>query len=153
MPNKDQITAEELMRRYSMSPHVENGFFIERHYKSDPAVRAASGSIYYYVAPGEKTEFHRIDCDEYWCFAAGAPLSIWTIDEAGGVCVSRFGTDEGCEPVVYFRKGLIFASKSLSDEGTFLSCITVPRFSPDGFEMFTEEEITTAYPETKSFYT
>ena len=147
-----KITAEELMRRYSMSPHAENGSFIERHYEADPSMRAASGSIYYYVAPGERTEFHRIDCDEYWCFTAGAPLSIWTIDEKGEISVSRFGTEEGCEPVIYFRKGLIFASKNLSDEGTFLSCITVPRFSPEGFEMFTKDEITSAYPDTKSFF-
>ena len=152
MSDKNKITAGKLMQRYSMSPHVENGFFIERHYEADPNVRAASGSIYYYVAPQEKTGFHRIDCDEYWCFAAGAPLSIWTIDEGSRISVSRFGIDEGCEPVIYFRRGVIFASQNHSDEGTFLSCITVPRFSPDGFEMFTEDEITSTYPEAKDFF-
>ena len=147
-----QIKAEELMKRYSMEPHVENGSFVERHYESDPAVRAASGLIYYYVAPNDTTEFHRIDCDEYWCHIAGAPLEICTIDESGRVSVSKFGTEEKCEPVIYFKKGVIFASKSLSvNEGTFLSCITVPRFSPEGFELFRREDIVSAYPEAKAF--
>lgn len=153
MSDKKKICAEELMKRYCMAPHVENGSFIERHYEADPSVRAASGSIYYYVAPGEITQFHRIDCDEYWCYTAGAPLSIWTIDENGAISVSGFGIEEGCEPVIYFRKGVTFASKNLSSsDGTFLSCITVPRFSPEGFEMFSKEEIIAAYPEAKSFY-
>lgn len=151
--NKEKITAEMLMERNNMQPHVENGCFIEKHYEADPKERAASGLIYYYVAPKEITEFHRIDCDEYWCFTAGAPLSIWIIDENGVLSERKFGIENNCEPVVYFRKGVIFASKSISDkEGTFLSCITVPRFSPAGFELFSKEEMTEKYPETEKFY-
>lgn len=40
-----------------------------------------SGSIYYFVAPGEITEFHRIDCDEYWCYNAGSPLEVWSVKD------------------------------------------------------------------------
>lgn len=152
--NKDKsISAESLMKRYNMEPHAENGCFVERHYEADPSKRAASGLIYYYVAPREITEFHRIDCDEYWCYTEGAPLLICTVDESGNVSTAKFGIEDDCEPVVYFPKGVIFASKSLSDEeGTFLSCITVPRFSPAGFELFGRAEITAEYPETKSFF-
>ena len=151
--DKEKITAEMLMERNNMQPHVENGCFVEKHYEADPSKRAESGLIYYYVAPKEITEFHRIDCDEYWCFTAGGALSIWIIDESGAVSEKKFGIDADCEPAVYFKKGVIFASKSLSDaEGTFLTCITVPRFSPEGFELFGREEMISKFPETEKFY-
>lgn len=53
------MKAKELIQRYSTEKHPENGIFIERHYESKKPGRADSGSIYYYVSPGEITEFHR----------------------------------------------------------------------------------------------
>lgn len=147
------MTAKELAQRYHMAQHVENGAFAERHYESKEPGRAASGSIYYYVSPGERTEFHRIDCDEYWCYIAGEPLEVWAVDENGAVSMQLLGRDEGCEPVLYLRKGMIFASRSRgTKDGTFLSCITVPRFETAGFELFSKEKMLRAYPQVKEFY-
>lgn len=146
------MKAIEIMKRYSMEDHIENGSFIERHYESREEGRPSSGSIYYYVAAGEKTNFHRIDCDEYWNHVEGGVLEICTIYEDGNVEISRLGTDEGCEPMIYFPKGCIFASKSIAeDDGTFVTCITVPRFTYDGFEMFDDEDILEKYPEIEKF--
>ena len=147
------MKAEELARRYQMERHVENGMFVERHYENPTENRAASGLIYYYVAPGEVTAFHRIDCDEYWCYIAGEKLEIWTVDETGTVSQYHLGTENDCEPVIFLRKGLIFGSRSRgTEDGTFLSCITVPRFSARGFELFEKEEMIKAFPRVKSFY-
>ena len=148
------MTAEELMRRFSMEAHIENGSFIERHYASDGSTRAASGSIYYYVAPDERTEFHKIDCDEYWCYAKGSPLDVWLVREDGGVSVHKLGVEDGCEPLLYVPKGVIFASKHAErfTEGTFLSCITVPRFCYEGFTMLKKEEMLQKYPAVSGFY-
>ena len=148
------MTATELMQRYSMEAHIENGAFVECHYKNDLPGRAASGSIYYYVAPGERTEFHRIDCDEYWSYAAGAPLELWQIDAQGRLSVCRIGIGPDCEPTVFFKSGVIFASRSLSTDGdgTFLTCVTVPRFSYDGFKMYSREEMLRLCPETAAFF-
>ena len=148
------MTAEELMKRYSMDEHVENGYYIERHYENEKPGRAASGSIYYYVGAGEYSEFHRIDCDEYWCYIKGDPLEIWQIDPKGNITVSKLGIEADCEPVVYIKQGMIFASKHFEkcSDGTFLSCITVPRFSSDGFELFTKDTILEMYPEIVRFF-
>lgn len=51
------MRADELIKKYGMEEHIENGSFIERHYEEKVLKRAASGSIYYYVAAGEHTEF------------------------------------------------------------------------------------------------
>ena len=148
------MTAKELMKRYAMGAHVENGAFIERHYEHTGTDRAASGLIYYYVAPGERTEFHVIDCDEYWCYACGAPLEVWQIDADGRLTVERLGVDGGCEPVLYMKKGVTFASRPASDapDGTFLSCLTVPRFRYESFRLLTKEEVCTLCPEAERFF-
>ncbi len=147
------MTAKELAQRYQMAQHVENGAFLERHYESKEPGRAASGSIYYHVSPGERTEFHRIDCDEYWCYIAGEPLEVWVMDESGRVSVQLLGIAEGCEPLAYMGKGSIFASRSRgTTDGTFLCCITVPRFETKGFELFSEEQMLREYPQVKEFY-
>lgn len=149
-----QITAEDLLARYGMSAHVENGSYLERHYLSCEPGRPASGSMYYYVSPGEITKFHSIDCDEYWCYVAGSPLEICIIEPDGEVKFLMLGTEQGCEPLVYLKKGVKFASRhpAAETEGTFLTCITVPRFCYEGFTMFDDGEIMRNYPETARFY-
>ena len=147
-------SATELMQRYAMADHVENGSYLERHYVYEGEGRPASGSIYYYVAPGESTEFHQIDCDEYWCYAAGTPLELWMVDEDGNITSTKLGIDVDCNPIVYIRSGLIFASRHYvdGDDGTFLSCITVPRYSDDGFTLFPKETMLERYPGIAAFY-
>ena len=147
------MKAEELNRKYGLGRHVENGTFAELGEKRRPRERDAHGAIYYYVAPGERTAFHRIDCDEYWCYHCGAALQVCLIDESGKVSEVSLGTEEGCEPLLLMKKDVIFASKSAENagDGTFLSCVTVPRFSYEGFEMYTDGEIRERYPETAEF--
>lgn len=148
------MKASELIKKYTMEKHIENGAFIERHYVDDENKRAESGSIYYYVAPGEITEFHRIDCDEYWCYNAGATIETWSFDKDGKLKKQLLGITEGAEPFIFFRRGEIFASRLSKDskDGTFVTCITVPRFTYDGFEKFEKEEIAAMYPEAAEFW-
>ena len=149
------MTAKELTERFGMSAHPENGAFIERHYAHEGSGRAESGSIYYYVGPEELTAFHVIDCDEYWCYAEGSALEIWIVDPADGrVEVKCLGVDGGCEPFVYIRRGLIFASRhrDKSADGTFITCITVPRFDYEGFTMIPDSEVREKYPLTEKFF-
>jgi len=149
------VTAEELLERYNMSAHVENGSFLERHYISREPGRPASGSIYYYVSPDEITKFHYIDCDEYWCYIAGSPLEIWQISPEGEISTSMLGTEVGCDPLIYLKKGVKFASRHpvKEQEGTFLTCITVPRFRDEGFTLCNDEDIIRDYPKTAEFFT
>ena len=151
--SKQKVTSEDLMKRFRLSAHVENGAFVECHYPSTEK-RPASGSIYYYIGPDEYTKFHEIDCDEYWCYIKGSPLEIWQIDTEGKITISKFGIEEGCKTLVFFKRGVKFAAKGLKrgNEGTFLSCITVPRYMAQGFTLYEDEQIIQMYPETKAFY-
>lgn len=70
---------------------LPNGMFIERHYIDESASCAASGAICCYVAPGERTRFHRIDCDEYRICNCGAPLDIRVVAQNGNVDIRTLG--------------------------------------------------------------
>lgn len=145
---------ENLLIKYNMKPHQENGSFSECHYPFEGEGRAASGSTYFHVPANESTLFHRIDCDEYWCFNAGSALEIWIVDINGRLEVKKFGIGDDADPLMYFPKGVIFGSRSLSrqGDGTFFTCITVPRFSYDGFELIGKDDLLKLCPEAESFF-
>ena len=148
------MNALELRDKYHMKPHEENGNYRECHYIYKGEGRAPSGSSYFYTAPGEVTLFHKIDCDEYWSFNAGSPVDIWIIDEEGKLEIRKLGLEEDADPVVYMPKGAIFASKNrdLDGDGTFFTCITVPRFDYKGFELIDKKTVTALCPEAEAFF-
>lgn len=148
------ITAESLAERFGLTAHVENGAFALRHYPSEEPGRPSSGAIYYYVAPEEYSKFHRLDCDEYWCYVKGSPLELWQFDEDGRLTVSMLGVGDGCEPLIWLRHGVTFGSRHRpgETEGTFLSCLTVPRFTYEGFVLVEDDEILRLYPAAKDFF-
>lgn len=142
-----------LLRKYDMRPHEENGSYSECHYPYTGEGRAPSGSSYFYTSPGERTLFHTIDCDEYWCYNAGSPVEVWVID-GGRLEIKKLGITEDAEPVIYFPKGVIFGSRNTDPdgEGTFFTCVTVPRFSYEGFRLVDRDELTEICPQTSSFW-
>lgn len=148
------MRAEELMKRYEFDPHEENGLFVERNYEVVGEERAASGCIYYYVRPGERALFHQIDCDEYWCFNAGATLELWIIGTDGKLSIKRLGLEEDAEITVRFAAEEIFAARldESAVDGTFLTCITVPRFDASAYILYEKEKITEMYPATLKFW-
>ena len=149
-----QVTAKELVKKYEMQKHEENGMFIECNDDINEDKRHPSGFIYYYVSPGEKTEFHKIDCDEYWSYNAGSTIELWVINLEGKLNIKSCGIGKNAEPTVLFKKGEIFASRLTENasDGCFLTCITVPRFSYDGFEIIEKENIIKEYPKVKEFW-
>ena len=148
------MKASELIQRYNLEPHLENGTFIERHYPAPPGVRAPSGSMYYYLAPEEKSVFHVIDCDEYWCYHEGTALELWMIGPDHRLNRSLLGTGADAEPLIHIPAGTIFAARHTQDrsDGTFLSCITVPRFRYEGSRLLTRTEVCEFCPEAGAFW-
>lgn len=145
---------QKLTEKYNMKPHEENGSYSECNYQFSEEGRAPSGSAYFYTPPGETTLFHRIDCDEYWSYNAGSSLEVWIVFPDGTLEIKKLGTDEDAEPLLFFPKGVVFGSRSLdkNGEGTFFSCVTVPRFSYDGFELVEKGEVTELCPDAERFW-
>lgn len=148
------MRAEDLVRQYRMMPHEEQGFYLERHYEDNSGKRPSSGSIYYYLGPEESSQFHVIDCDEYWVHSAGTPLEIWLISPNGEIRKQLLGVGLGLEPLVHIPAGTIFGARHLpgAEDGAFVACITVPRFQYAGWKLVEKEELLAKYPEVKDFY-
>ena len=68
-----------------LKPHPEGGHFRETF--RDPRTvddgRAASTAIYFLLARGERSHWHRVDAVEVWHYYAGAPLVLEMAEENG----------------------------------------------------------------------
>src|SRR5579872_2278885 len=93
-PLPNDLTAAEIIRLLDLKPHPEGGHYRQtfRDAGSADSGRAASTAIYFLLARGERSHWHRIDSAEVWHFYAGAPLSL-EIADAPGAEVRKLGAD------------------------------------------------------------
>ncbi|MDA1306261.1 MAG: cupin domain-containing protein [Acidobacteria bacterium] len=76
------------MRQLSLRPHPEGGWYSEV-FRSKAQVtpsggrgpRSALTSIYFLLAGGQHSRWHRVLSDEAWHFYEGAPLDLFTVNE------------------------------------------------------------------------
>jgi predicted cupin superfamily sugar epimerase len=69
--------ADEIIAALGLVPHPEGGHY--REIFRDPRMiegRSASTAIYFLLAEGEVSHWHRIDATEIWHWYAGAPLEL-----------------------------------------------------------------------------
>jgi predicted cupin superfamily sugar epimerase len=132
------LTAAEIVRLLELAPHPEGGHFRETF--RDPRLeggRAASTAIYFLLARGERSHWHRIDAVEVWHFYAGAPLllEIAAPDDAA-VTRLKLGPDlaSGERPQAIVPAGAWQAAESLAD-WTLVGCTVAPGFDFDRFEL------------------
>ena len=69
------LSAADVIRILDLQPHPEGGHYREtfRDDRGD-GKRAASTAIYFLLAAGEVSRWHRVDAAEVWHWHAGAPL-------------------------------------------------------------------------------
>ena len=132
-------TAADIVRLLELAPHPEGGHFRETF--RDPhrfdGERAASTAIYFLLARGERSHWHRIDAAETWHFYAGAPLRLEIAARAGAeVVATTLGADlaAGERPQAIVPAGAWQAAASLGD-WTLAGCTVAPGFAFEGFEL------------------
>lgn len=78
-------TAAETIARLELKPHPEGGHFREtfRDTRADANGRSASTAIYFLLARGERSHWHRIDAVEVWHYYAGHALTLQIADGEG----------------------------------------------------------------------
>jgi hypothetical protein len=121
--------------------HPEGGFFRET-WRGDASGtgRAAGSAIYYLLAAGDQSAWHRIDATEVWHHYAGAPLELRVAD--GDVDEPRrflLGPDlaAGQQPQVVVPAGAWQSAVSLG-AWTLVGCTVSPAFETAGFELAPE---------------
>src|SRR6202049_349892 len=87
-------SAGDIIARLGLQPHPEGGHYREtfRDSRLDADGRSLSTAIYFLLAAGERSHWHRIDVVEIWHWHAGATLAL-NIVESGAVATVRLGTD------------------------------------------------------------
>ncbi len=135
------LSAVDVIRLLDLAPHPEGGHYREtfrdaaaKGSAANPA-RAASTAIYFLLAAGEVSRWHRVDAAEVWHWYAGAPLDM-TLADAGGRRSVRLGSDlaAGERPQAAVPAGAWQQAFSLG-AWTLVGCTVAPGFEFAGFEM------------------
>jgi predicted cupin superfamily sugar epimerase len=133
----DALSAAEIIRLLAMRPHPEGGHFCEtfRDTQLIDGKRAASTAIYFLLARGERSHWHRIDAVETWHFYAGHALAL-QIADGGGRRRVRLGPDlaAGDVPQAIVPAGAWQTAETTGD-WTLAGCTVAPGFDFAKFEL------------------
>jgi predicted cupin superfamily sugar epimerase len=131
------LSAADVIRLLRLQPHPEGGHFREtfRDSRSEGG-RAHSTAIYYLLARGERSHWHRIDAAEVWHWYAGAPLELAIAEPGQPAVTRRLGCDlaAGEAPQAVVPAHAWRAAESLGD-WTLVGCTVAPGFVFDRFEL------------------
>jgi predicted cupin superfamily sugar epimerase len=133
----EATSAAEVIAGLDLRPHPEGGHYREtfRDERTDANGRSLSTAIYFLLARGERSHWHRIDAVEVWHFYAGAALILQIADDSGERSV-RLGPDlaagevpQGIVPATAWQ-----AAESTGD-WTLVGCTVAPGFDFSKFEL------------------
>ena len=133
------LSAGEIVRMLDLKPHPEGGHFREtfRDARTLEGGRAASTAIYFLLARGERSHWHRVDAVEAWHYHAGAPLVLeMAAAEKGPIRRMKLGPDlaMGERPQGIVPAGHWQAVESMG-EWTLVGCTVAPGFEFSAFEL------------------
>ena len=130
-------TAADIIARLELRPHPEGGHYREtfRDTRLDGNGRSLSTAIYFLLARGERSHWHRIDAEEIWHYYAGSALILQIADDRGRRTV-RLGPDlaAGEIPQAIAPAHAWQAAESTGD-WTLVGCTVAPGFDFAKFEL------------------
>ena len=130
-------SAAEIIARLELKPHPEGGHYREtfRDSRTDADGRSLSTAIYFLLARGERSHWHRIDAVEMWHYYAGGALTLRIADEGGQRTVT-LGPDlvagEVPQAIVPVQA---WQSAESCGEWTLVGCTVAPGFDFATFEL------------------
>ena len=144
-----KLSASEVIRLLDLKPHPEGGHFRETFRDTPPPYppplagegreggdRAASTAIYFLLARGERSHWHRTDAAEVWNWYAGAPLRLDIALETKARERVTLGSDlaAGERPQAVVPAHAWQAAETLG-EWTLAGCTVAPGFEFAQFEL------------------
>jgi predicted cupin superfamily sugar epimerase len=130
-------SASDIIASLDLKPHPEGGHYRETF--RDPAVdadgRPRSTAIYFLLARGERSHWHRIDAAEVWHYYAGDALTLRIADHDGTRSIT-LGPDiaAGEVPQAIVPAYAWQAAESAGD-WTLVGCTVAPGFDFATFEL------------------
>jgi uncharacterized protein len=131
------LSAQDVIRLLNLKPHPEGGYFRESFRDTRQVEgRAASTAIYFLLARGERSHWHRVDAVEVWHWYAGAPLALEISQTPGRVERVTLGCDlnAGERPQAVVPVRAWQAAETLGD-WTLVGSTVAPGFEFAGFEL------------------
>lgn len=130
-------SAADIIARLDLKPHPEGGHYREtfRDTRVGAGGRAFSTAIYFLLARGERSHWHRIDAVETWHYYAGSALTLRIADESGQYSI-RLGADlaAGEVPQAIVPPHAWQAAETTGD-WTLVGCTVAPGFDFAKFEL------------------
>ncbi len=155
-------SAQQLIDKLQLQPHPEGGFYrevyrsqLQVHSDEVNGLRAAMTDIYFLLAAGQVSRWHRVAHDEIWHFYAGAPLLLRQL--------SSDLTQQRCsilDPEVGHYKQLVSAhswqAAESDGEYSLLGCTVAPGFDFSDFRLLKDlpelaARVHAEYPELARF--
>jgi predicted cupin superfamily sugar epimerase len=152
--------AQAWIRRLDLKPHAEGGWFREIYRSPEtvaksalparfPGDRAFGTSIYFLLAPGEISLFHRLRADEIWHLYEGGPAVLHVLTPEGSYERLVLGRDaeHGQAHQQILPAGCWFGAE-LEPGVPFLlaGCTLAPGFEYADFELGRRGGLKTKYP-------
>jgi len=131
------MDASGVIALLELSPHPEGGWFRETWRSSDASGGRADGTaIYYLLAEGEQSHWHRVDATEIWHFYAGDPLRLDVSPDGIDTQQLMLGTVLGQmqQPQHVVPAGTWQSARPLG-RWTLVGCTVTPAFDFAGFEL------------------
>ncbi|WP_338822755.1 cupin domain-containing protein [Bradyrhizobium septentrionale] len=133
-----KFSAADVIARLALKPHPEGGHYREtfRDENCDANGRARSTAIYFLLARGERSHWHRIDAVEIWHYYAGAPLTLRIAEDSEPQHAITLGPDVigGEQPQAIVPANAWQAAES-SGDWTLVGCTVAPGFEFAKFEL------------------
>ncbi|CUH47995.1 cupin domain-containing protein [Ruegeria atlantica] len=129
------MTVLEIIDHLRLEQHPEGGWFRET-WRADNTGRATGTCIYFLLAAGESSHWHRVDATEIWLYHSGAPLilSLSATDD-GPATDHILGPDlsKGAPQLIVPENH--WQAAHTTGDYTLVSCTVSPGFQFDGFEL------------------
>jgi predicted cupin superfamily sugar epimerase len=131
------LNAAQVIELLGLQPHPEGGHYREtyRHTGAESG-RGDCTAIFYLLAAGERSAWHRVDAVEIWHWYAGAPLALSIAEDGHDPQDHMLSANltAGHLPQAVVPP---FAWQAAQSEGawTLAGCTVSPAFSFDGFEL------------------
>ncbi|MEP1587178.1 MAG: cupin domain-containing protein [Tateyamaria sp.] len=129
------MTAQEIIDTLKLSPHPEGGHY-RQTWVAQNAGRPSGTCIYFLLAQGESSHWHKVDATEIWLYHAGAPLILSLSATNDGPAIDHvLGPDlNTAAPQIIVPEQHWQAARSTGDY-TLVSCTVSPGFQFEGFTL------------------
>jgi uncharacterized protein len=131
-------TAAHIIERLELAPHPEGGWY-RQTWRAEAAAgeRPGGTAIHFLLEAHQRSHWHKVDAAELWLWHAGAPIALSiTAEQSAPAVAHRLGGDvlAGEMPQVLVPAGRWQAAEPLGG-WALVSCVVVPGFRFDGFEL------------------